>query len=389
MVSVVVMMKVLVLGYGFIGSVIVNDLVASNLTSLIGVADSNYEIIKNLHGEKIDAVHIDVNDKNELVKLMKNYDIVIGALPGFLGFKAEEAAVMAGVNMVDISYMPEDPFQLNSKAIDAGITIIPDCGVAPGLSNLLVGYGYSQFDSVRSVKIFVGGLPKRPIPPLNYIITWSSEDLIEEYTRPVRIIKNGSLLYVEPLTGVELIRFKGWGEFEAFYTDGLRTLLRTFGNKVDEMWEKTLRYPGHAEKIILLKELGMFDVQPLDINGVKIEPRKIIIKLLDKKLRIREQDMLLLRVILSGVKNGLPVSRLFEVIDVYDERKNITALSRTTAYTATGVALLLGMKMIKEKGVVPPEFLGLNEKYMKYLLRHLSERNIHVYEKEIVERNLS
>jgi len=176
---------------------------------------------------------------------------------------------------------------------------------------------------------------------------------------------------------------------DSFYTDGLRTLLRTFGNKVDEMWEKTLRYPGHAEKIILLKELGMFDVQPLDINGVKIEPRKIIIKLLDKKLRIREQDMLLLRVILSGVKNGLPVSRLFEVIDVYDERKNITALSRTTAYTATGVALLLGMKMIKEKGVVPPEFLGLNEKYMKYLLRHLSERNIHVYEKEIVERNLS
>lgn len=383
------MVKALVLGYGFIGSVIVDDLIASNLISFVGVADSNYEVIRNLRDEKIDAIHIDVNDRNELVKLMKSYDVVVGALPGFLGFKAEEAAVMAGVNMVDVSYMPEDPFQLNSRAVDAGVTIIPDCGVAPGLSNILVGYGYSWFDEVKSVKIFVGGLPRRPVPPLDYVITWSSEDLIEEYTRPVRIIKNGSLLYVEPLTGVELVEFEGLGEFEAFYTDGLRTLLRTFGNKVNEMWEKTLRYPGHAEKIILLKELGMFDTQLLDINGVKVEPRKITIKLLNKKLRLKEHDMLLLRVVLSGVRSGLSVSKLFEVIDLYDEKRNITALSRTTAYTATGVALLLGMKMINEKGVVPPEFLGFNEKYMKYLLRHLSERGIHVHEKEIVERSLS
>ncbi len=382
-------MKVLVLGYGFVGSVIVNDLVSSNLTSIIGIVDLNYERIKGLHNEKIETFNINVNDRDNLVKLMKRYDVVIGALPGSLGFKAEEAAVMAGVNMVDVSYMPEDPFQLDAKAKDASITIIPDCGVAPGLSNLLVGYGYSQLDEVRSIKIFVGGLPKKPIPPLDYIITWSSEDLIEEYTRPVRIIKNGSLMYVEPLTGIELVKFEGLGEFEAFYTDGLRTLLRTFGDKVIEMWEKTLRYPGHAEKIRLLKELGMLDTEPVNIEGTNVEPRKIIVKLLNKKLMKKEEDMLLLRVLLNGNKDGLPVSKLFEVIDMYDNVKGITALSRTTAYTATGISLLLGMGIINEKGVIPPETIGLNEKYMKYLLKHLFERNIHVKEMSIIERNLS
>lgn len=379
----------LVLGYGLVGSVIVSDLVSSNLVSVVGVGDYNYEILKSLHNEKVESFRIDVRDKNELVRVMKEYDVVIGALPGSLGFRAEDAAVDAGVNMVDISYMPEDPFRLDSKAKDAGVTIIPDCGVAPGLSNLLVGYGYSKFDEVKSVRILVGGLPRRRVPPLDYVITWSSEDLIEEYTRPVRIIKDGSLSYVDPLTGVELVQFEGLGEFEAFYTDGLRTLIKTFGNKVNEMWEKTLRYPGHAEKILLFKKLGMLSDDPLDLGSVKVEPRKFLIKLLDKSLRVKEPDMLLLRVTLNGVKNGLSLSKVFEVVDVYDESKGITALSRTTGYTATGIALLLGMGIINEKGVFPPEMIGLNEKYMKYILKHLSEHSIHIKETEIVEKSLS
>jgi saccharopine dehydrogenase-like NADP-dependent oxidoreductase len=378
-----------VLGYGSVGSVIVDDLVSSNLTSVVGVGDYNYEAIKNLRCEKIEGFRVDVRDRNELIRLMKKYDLVVGALPGSLGFKVMEAAVNVGVNMVDISYMPEDPFQLDSRARDAGVTIIPDCGVAPGLSNLLVGYGYSKFDDVRSVKIFVGGLPKKPVPPLDYIITWSSEDLIEEYTRSVRIVKDGTLSYVEPLTGVELVRFEGLGEFEAFYTDGLRTLIKTFGDKVVEMWEKTLRYPGHVEKILLLKKLGMLNNDPLDFGDFKIEPRKFLIRLLDKNLRIKEPDILLLRVILNGVKNGSSLSKIFEVIDTYDENKGLTALSRTTGYTATSVALLLGMGIINEKGILPPEIIGLNEKYTKYILKHLSERNIRIKEINTIEKSLS
>ncbi|MEM3715073.1 MAG: saccharopine dehydrogenase C-terminal domain-containing protein [Nitrososphaeria archaeon] len=382
-------MKVLVLGYGLVGSVIVDDLVSSNLTSVVDVGDYNYEVVKILRGEKVEGFRIDVRDRSELIRLMRRYDLVVGALPGSLGFRVEEAAVDAGVNMVDISYMPEDPFQLDSRAKDAGVTIIPDCGVAPGLSNLLVGYGYSKFDDVRSIKIFVGGLPKRLVPPLDYVITWSSEDLIEEYTRTVRIVKDGVLSYVEPLTGVELVRFEGLGEFEAFYTDGLRTLVKTFGDKVVEMWEKTLRYPGHVEKILLLKRLGMLDRDPLDVDDFKVEPRKFLVRLLDKNLRIKEPDMLLLRIILNGVKDGSLLSKIFEVVDVYDEDKGLTALSRTTAYTATGIALLLGMGMISEKGVVPPEIIGLNEKYTKYVLKHLAEKNIHIKEINIIEKSLS
>ncbi len=381
--------RVLVLGYGLVGSVIVDDLVSSSLTSVVGVGDYNSEVIKGLHGEKVEGFRVDVRDRDELVRLMKKYDLVVGALPGSLGFRVEEAAVDAGVDMVDISYMPEDPFQLDSRAKDAGVTIVPDCGVAPGLSNLLVGYGYSKFDDVRSVKIFVGGLPRRPVPPLDYIITWSSEDLIEEYTRPVRIVKDGVLSYVEPLTGIELVRFEGLGEFEAFYTDGLRTLVKTFGDKVVEMWEKTLRYPGHVEKILLLKKLGMLNNDPLDVSGFKIEPRKFLIRLLDKNLRMKEPDMLLLRVVLNGVKDGSSLSKIFEVIDTYDKNKGLTALSRTTGYTATSVALLLGMGIINEKGILPPEIIGLNEKYTKYILKHLSERNIHIKEIDTIEKSLS
>ncbi|MDW7986441.1 MAG: saccharopine dehydrogenase C-terminal domain-containing protein [Nitrososphaerota archaeon] len=370
----------LVLGYGRVGSTIVDDLISSNIVSFIGVCDKNWENIKNLSFEKIQVYNFDLNDEITLVNLMKEYDVVICALPSYLGFKVEEAAIKAGVDLVDVSYTLEDPFILDSRARDANVTIVPDCGVAPGLSNMLVGYGYSEFDEVKSVKILVGGLPQNPIPPLDYIMTWSSEDLIEEYSRPVRIIEEGVLKYVEPLTGIELVNFEGLGIFEAFYTDGLRTLLTTLSSKILEMCEKTLRYPGHAEKIMFLKKLGMFDDEPLIIDDLKIEPRKFLAKLLDKKFRINLPDMLLLRIVLKGVKGGLEFSKIFQVIDLYDEEKNITALSRTTGYTAAGVALLLAKKIIREKGVLPPEMIGFNKMYMNHLLKYLAERGVTVLE---------
>ncbi|MEN2974469.1 MAG: saccharopine dehydrogenase C-terminal domain-containing protein [Candidatus Caldarchaeales archaeon] len=379
------MVKIVVLGYGRIGSAIVDTLTSSKIVSGIGVCDSNYDVIKDLSKEKIEVFHIDVHDKNILVRVMKEYDIAVCALPSYLGFKVEEAAIEAGVDLVDVSYMSEDPFSLDARARDAGITIVPDCGVAPGLSNMLIGLGFQEFDKVDSIKILVGSLPQNPIPPLEYIITWSSEDLLEEYTRPVRIIENGTLKYVNPLTGIELIDFEGLGVFEAFYTDGLRTLLKTLNGKVEYMCEKTLRYPGHAEKILFLKEIGMLDEEPLDVDGVKMVPRKFLARLLEKRLGARDRDMLLLRVMLKGVKNSSTFSKIFQVIDMYDVEKNVTALSRTTAYTATGTALLLGMKMVKEKGILPPEIIGFNKRYMEYLLNYLEERKISIKEMESFE----
>ena len=240
-------MRVAVLGCGVVGSAVAKDL-ADHLSAELFVMDINEERAETLARE-INSGWMRVNASNyrQLVNTLNGFDLVIGALPGRLGFNALKAAVEAGVDIVDVSYMPENPLTLHEDAERAGIIIIPDCGVAPGLTNILAGYGASRLDAVNYIHIMVGGIPEKPIPPLGYTITWSAIDLLEEYTRPARIVLNGEVVEVPALSGLETVKFPGLGILEAFYTDGLRTLIHTMPN-VAEMWEKTLRYPGHAEK---------------------------------------------------------------------------------------------------------------------------------------------
>jgi saccharopine dehydrogenase-like NADP-dependent oxidoreductase len=383
-------MRIIVLGTGHIGSVIAKDLAGNLPSAKIVMADKDQnraqEAASQIHRKNVSSVQFDVFDRRGLVNTLKGFDLVIGALPGEVGYKALEACIDAKVNMVDVSFMPENPLPLDKEAAKAGVTIIPDCGVAPGLSHILLMRGISKLDQVENAEILVGGLPAKPIPPLGYTITWSVEGLIDEYTRKARIIRNGELVEVEPLGDVEEFEFPGVGRLEAFYSDGLRTLLHTV-TSAKNMAEKTLRYSGHIEKIRLLKDLGFFDEKPIQVGKVSVPPKSVAIKLLERKLKKPEvPDILAMLVKAVGTKNGKRIACSFHLLDQYNKRTEISAMARTTAYTASCVAQLVAKKAIETKGVVAPERLGGNEAVFRKLIALLKKRGIHIKERTEVLR---
>lgn len=377
-------MKTLVLGYGNIGSVLAQDLARSLPQAHIVIAGKHQreaeEAAAALHQKNVTGTHLNASNNHELIETMKQFNLVVGALPENLGFRSIKAAIEAKVNMVDISFMPENPLILNDDATKAGVTIIPDCGVAPGLSNMLVGHALIKLNQVTDVNIMVGGLPDEPVPPLDYTTTWSIEGLVHEYTRKAKIVKNGKTVEVEALTGLEKFEFPDVGKLEGFYTDGLRTLLHTV-NDVQNMWEKTLRYPGHAQKIKLLKSLGFFDELPIKVGNTSVSPRMITVKLLGKKLTKPEvRDLLVMRVDIKGVINRSKRCYSYYLVDHYDQEYGITAMSRTTAYPASIVAQLMAQNLIEEKGVIPPEKLGAKNWFFNKLLAELEKRQIKIVE---------
>jgi len=377
-------MRTIVLGTGHIGSVIAQDLAENLPSAKIVMADKDQnrakEAAARIHKKNVSFVQLDVFDRSVLVNTLRGFDLVIGALPGEIGYKALEACIDAKVNMVDVSFMPENPLPLDKEASKAGVTIIPDCGVAPGLSHILLMRGISKLDQVQNAEILVGGLPSKPIPPLGYTITWSVEGLIDEYTRKARIVRDGKVVEVEPLDHLGEFQFAGVGKLEAFYSDGLRTLLHTATN-VKNLAEKTLRYPGHVEKIRLLRDMGFFDDKPIQVEKGRVSPRSVTVKLLERKLKKPEvPDILAMLVKVEGTKDGKRIIHSFRLLDHYDRRTKISAMARTTAYTASCVAQLVAREAIKTKGVVPPEKLGADEAVFKKLMALLKKRNIHIRE---------
>jgi saccharopine dehydrogenase-like NADP-dependent oxidoreductase len=378
-------MKMLVLGCGNIGSVAAEDLAKSLISAEIVVGDINANkartVAKKTGGEKVSWIQLDTTNRKELFYTLKDFDLVMGFLPGKLGYSLIEACIKAGKNLVDVSYMAENPLALNAKAERKGITVVPDCGLAPGISNILVGHAAKKLDKVQTVHIMVGGLPEKPVPPLGYIITWSAESLIDEYTRKAGIVRGGKKVMVDALTGLEEVDFPGLGKLEAFYTDGLRTLLHTMEG-VEEMWEKTLRYAGHAEKIGFLKALGFFEERKVNVNGVDVSPRRFIIKLFERKLsKPRMRDIVALKVEVSGFKHDEKRSYVYHLLDRYDESRGITAMARTTAYPASIVAQLILNGTMRKRGVVPPEKIGMDDEFFSRFMNELRRRGINLVEK--------
>jgi saccharopine dehydrogenase-like NADP-dependent oxidoreductase len=376
-------MKVLVVGCGNIGSVAAEDLAGSMSSVEVVVADYDGARAKAV-AEKIGTknaswVQLDVTSRKDLVNTLKGFSLAMGFLPGKLGYSLAEACIVAGKDLVDVSYMGEDPMALNDKAADAGVIIVPDCGLAPGISNVLVGHAASNLDEVEAVHIMVGGLPETPIPPLGYVITWSPESLVDEYTRKAGIVRRGKKTEVEALSGIEEIEFPNVGRLEAFYTDGLRSLVHTV--KAEEMWEKTLRYPGHAEKIKVLEALGFLDDRQVDVENTHVSPRKLTVKLLAQKLSKPEvKDIVALKVQVSGVKNGKKSSYVYHLLDFFDRKRGITAMARTTAYPASIISQLILKKAMRERGVVPPERMGTHKELFKTFMNELGRRGIKVTE---------
>ena len=379
-------MKVLVVGCGRIGSVATEDLAKSMGSIEVTVADKNgaraKQVADRIREDNVSSIQLDVANHNELISALDNFDLAMGFLPGKLGYRLAEACINAGKNLVDVSYMPENSLTLNEKAVKARIAIVPDCGLAPGISNILVGHAASKLDKVSTVHIMVGGLPEKPVQPLGYVITWSPENLIDEYTRKARIVRDGKIVEVEALSGLEEVEFPNVGMLEAFYTDGLRTLPYTIKN-ADNMWEKTFRYPGHAEKIGLLKALGFFDEEPISVNYASVSPRRLTVKLFERKLRRPEvRDIVAMKIEVSGIKNEKHVCYVYHLLDRYDENHGITAMARTTAYPASIIAQLMLKKAVKQKGVVPLERLGTTEEFFSTFLNELQKRAIKITEEE-------
>ena len=369
-------MRALVIGSGLVGSEIGDDLARSNTFSEVVVVDAKAENLARLKGKKIRTVKTNVFHGSVLTKLLEDSDIVCGALPGRLGFEMMRKVIGAGKDLVDISYTPQDPFVLDSLAKKNNCILVPQCGVAPGLSNICVGDASRRFSKVDAVRIMVGGLPRHPRPPLNYQFVFSPDDVINEYTRPARIIDHGHVKFTPALSGMGEMRFPGVGELEFFVTDGLGTLPTSFPN-VNEMAEYTLRYPGHARIMESLRTIGLLDKVLIEFDGKSIEPRRVVLELMRSLSRDSgKEDLLAFRVEVRG-RIGRQLGEVrYQMLDFYDPRLQATAMARTTAYTCTAVTHLITQGKIPRKGVVTPEELGTDERLFRFVKMFLKARRV-------------
>jgi lysine 6-dehydrogenase len=369
-------MKIIVLGAGLVGGPMALDL-ARNGEFEVTSADLSAEALSRLTGvDGITTVQADLDNAEVLKSLVSKHDLVISAVPGFMGFRTLERIIECGKNVVDIAFFPEDMFLLDAKAKEMNVTVICDIGVAPGMSNVLIGYGASMLDTLEKGITYVGGLPVVRTWPFEYKAVFSPIDVIEEYTRPARYIDGGRLVTREALSDPELLNFPNIGTLEAFNSDGLRTLATTV--KGDYMIEKTLRYKGHIEKMAVLCDTGFFDKEPILINGVMISPLEFTARLLFPKWKLQEgeEDLTVMQVITEGLKNGKRLRYTWDLYDRFDKETGIHSMARTTGYTATMVARLLSKGMYSRKGVSAPEFLGTDKAIVNFLLEGLKDRGV-------------
>jgi len=375
-------MNVLVLGAGRVGGAMAQDLLKEDRFK-VTVADVNANSLKKL---KCAVIQMDLSKRANLVALVKKYDLVLNAVPGFMGFSVFKTVIETGTNIVDIAFFPEDPFPLDKTAKEKGAVAVMDCGVAPGLSNLLVGYAARKLDRLLSVRIYVGGLPLFRDWPYEYRAVFSPLDVIEEYTRPARFKQNGELIVKEALTDRELLTFPRVGTLEAFNTDGLRTLLNTI--PCPDMVEKTLRYPGHVDKMLLLRESGFLSSNPIEVKGRKIRPLDVTAQLLFPmwELKQGEEDITVMRVEVDGIKGKSHLKYVYNLFDRFDSQSQTTSMARTTGYTATMMVRLLAQGLYQKPGVFPPEVIGESEGLVNFILQGLKEKGIILEQrKEVVK----
>jgi lysine 6-dehydrogenase len=374
-------MKVLVVGCGKVGSEIARDLAGSDEVDSVVAMDASSENLKLLRKrvpKKVETVKLSISQKPRLHALLGKVDLVCGALPGRLGFDLMSETVKAGRDTVDISYTPRDPFQLQSEAKDAGCRVVPQCGVAPGFTNMCVGDASRRLDQMKSVEIFVGGLPEKPELPLNYRIVFSLEDVVNEYTRPAQVVEKGRRKKVDPLSGLGYTSFPGVGTLEYFLTDGLGSLPRSYP-KTREMHEFTLRYPGHADMMRTLRVLGFFERKPVRVGDVEVEPRQLTIERLRGAMSLGSpEDFLALRVEVRGLSRGKRTHLRYQLLDHYNRKSGVSAMARTTAYPSTSVALLVGHGEIKETGIVTPERIAQDERLFQFVVDRLDEHGVKV-----------
>ena len=369
-------MNVLVLGCGLVGRPMALDL-ANDESFNVTVADINLKNLKKIPAAlPIKKMQKNLSNPDQLKSLFKKADIVVNAVPGFMGFNTLREIIKAKKNVVDIAFFPENPFELDELAKQNNVTAVVDCGVAPGMSNLLAGYVNTILDKTETILIYVGGLPVVREFPYEYKAGFSPIDVIEEYTRPARYIENGKLVIRPALSDPEFLNFDEVGTLEAFNSDGLRTLADTL--TAPNMKEKTLRYPGHIEKMRVLRESGFFSQDEIEIGGVKIKPIDFTSKLLFPMWELKEGDeeFTVMKIIVEGEKDKKKIRYTYNLLDRHDEKTNTHSMARTTGYTATTVVRLLAKGMFDQKGICPPEYIGQKPECVDFVLNGLKVRGV-------------
>ena len=358
-------MRMLVLGAGLQGSACAYDLLQNPEVSQVRLADLRFdhlpEFLKPHSGPRLLPTTLDVRDREAVLAVMRESDAVMSAIPYYLNLSLAECAVEAGVHFCDLGGNTEIVFQqkaLADRANAKGVTVIPDCGVAPGMVNILAEHGIRQLDAVESVRIYVGGLPQHPEPPLNYQVVYSLEGVLDYYTTLSWVLRGGERTQVTALSEREPIEFPApVGTLEAFHTaGGLSTMAFRYEGRIPEMEYKTLRYPGHAEVMETIRELGLLDVEPVDVKGVKVAPRDVFVAVVGPKLfNPNGKDLLALRVTVRGTKGGKPAERRFDLVDRYDEAHGISAMMRTTGYSLSITGQMQVRQQVGPAGVWTPD----------------------------------
>ncbi|WP_077622871.1 saccharopine dehydrogenase family protein [Sediminibacillus massiliensis] len=382
-------MKVAVLGSGLMGKEAARDLLQSPGVEKVGLADIDLdrakEVCKLLHTPKIDAYKVDAGNQQDLAGFLQHYDVCINALFYSFNEKVAQAAIEVGVHSVDlgghIGHITDRVLDLSSEAKAAGVTIIPDLGVAPGMINILSGHGVSKLDQLASIRLFVGGIPVQAEPPLEYNHVFSMEGLMDHYTDPSTIIRNGKMIEIPSLSEVERLYFDRFGPLEAFHTSGgTSTLLKSYPS-IDTLEYKTIRYPGHAEKMKLLVDLNLTrnDIE-VSVGKSQVTPREVLLKTIDPIVELKDKDdVVLLRVIVGGVKDTRNTTYQYEMTTFKDRANQVTAMARATANTISVVAQMVGSNIIRKRGVHPPEQIVPGDVYMK----EMAKRGVVITEKQI------
>ena len=377
-------MRMLVLGAGLQGSACAFDLLNNPAVSLVTLADVQVSALPPFLQKRADArlvpIALDVRDEAAVRAVFAQHDAVASAIPYYFNAALAKLAVEAGVHFTDLggnTEIVQQQKQLHDAAEAKGISIIPDTGLAPGMVNVVAQHGIDQFDTVESVKLFVGGLPQVPEPPLGYQIAYSIEGMVDYYTTQSLVVRDGQPTTVTALSELETVTFgDGVGQLEAFHTaGGLSTMVYRYAGRIPVMEYKTLRYPGHAAIMQAIRDLGLLDTTVVDVKGKQVVPRDVFVKVAGDKLRKGKPDLVALRVVVTGTKDGVRATRAWEVVDRYDATHGISAMMRTTGYTLSITSQLQATGAITP-GVHTPDECMPTTRYFELL----GERGIVVRE---------
>ncbi|KAA3631983.1 MAG: saccharopine dehydrogenase [Calditrichaeota bacterium] len=379
-------MKIAILGAGLMGRAALYDAVQAEGVTGTGIYDIDENLASEMKirfgDENTVFGKLDASDEEAVYEVLKDYDSAVSCVTYKYNPGITKAAIKAKCHLVDLggnNDVVNEQLAMNDEAEAAGVIIIPDCGLAPGMVSVLAADGYAKFDKVDSLKIRVGGLPQSPRPPLNYQMVFSAEGLINEYWEPCVILDGGQKRTVNPMSAVEHLEFDGIGDLEAFYTSGgTSTLPETYNGKINFLDYKTIRYPGHCEKFKPMLEIGLANRQELPVNGQLVEPRALLKAVLDRNLSFNDLDMVLVRLTIEGNKDGSSKTVVYEIVDRQLSKESLTAMMRTTAFPAAIIAWMAAAGKIEQKGCKPQEVV-VNP---AIFLPQLKKRNINLVIKE-------